>query len=79
MGTTDPPVYADNAKAIALSYFKKALAVETEKENKAKLIYMVALLGDYNMKKELAREYSQYRDTEFYRKRNCLILQDMAQ
>jgi hypothetical protein len=75
--TPDEGVYK-KAKSIALEYYKKALAFEEQKENKAKILYMIAVLSVSKDVKAYARQYETYSDTEFYMRRNCLTLKDIA-
>jgi hypothetical protein len=75
--TPDEGVYK-KAKSIALEYYKKALAFEEQKENKAKILYMIAVLSVSKDVKAYAQQYETYSDTEFYMRRNCLTLKDIA-
>lgn len=74
---SDMPMYKV-ARARALAYYLKALAYEQESEQRAKLLYMCALLGDDRGKIAHARAYESYQKTNFYRARNCLTTKDLA-
>lgn len=63
----------------ALALYKKAVTVESDPEQKARLFYMIVLLSRYEDQKEFAIEYERLQTTNFYKKRNCLTTADLVQ
>jgi hypothetical protein len=62
----------------ALDYYKKALQFEQDKETRAKILYMIIELSESRNRKEYAIQYEKLKDTDFYTRRNCLTIQDIA-
>ena len=75
--TPDENVYTI-AYSKALDYYKKALALESDKETRAKILYMIVELSKSSDRKKYAKQYESLKDTEFYARRNCLTMQDLA-
>lgn len=75
--TPDESVYKI-AYIKALDYYKKALALENNKETRAKILYMIVELSEPSNRKEYATQYEKLKDTEFYTRRNCLTMQDIV-
>jgi hypothetical protein len=67
-----------SAQQKAFTYYKRALQTATDTELKAKITYMLAALSDEKNRRTYARAFEQYQETVFYKKRNCLTLQDLA-
>jgi len=65
----------------AIQYYKKGLVVTNDPEAKSKMLYMLSLcyknLGDRQQFREQARAYKANSDTDFYRKRSCMTIEDM--
>ncbi|WP_333820633.1 hypothetical protein [Ohtaekwangia sp.] len=51
---------------------------EEQKENKAKILYMITVLSKSQDVRAYALQYEKFSDTDFYARRNCLTLKDMA-
>ncbi len=62
----------------AFTFYKHALQYEKSDEMRAKIIYMMAETADAADQKRYAREYEKYESTQFYQRRNCLTLRDLA-
>jgi hypothetical protein len=62
----------------ALDYYKKALQFEQDKETRAKILYMIIELSESRNQKEYAIQYEKLKNTDFYTRRNCLTIQDIA-
>jgi hypothetical protein len=62
----------------ALDYYKKALELEPDKETRAKILYMIIELSESQNRKEYAIQYEKLKDTDFYTRRNCFTIQDIA-
>lgn len=75
--TPDENVYK-TAYIKALDYYKKALELERNKETRAKILYMIIELSESRNRKEYATQYEKLKDTDFYTRRNCLTIQDIA-
>jgi hypothetical protein len=74
---TDDKVF-NIARTRAMDYYRKALAGEMDKETRAKTVYMIALLSAEKDKVAAAKLYETFQDTEFYQRKNCLTLSDIA-
>ena len=65
----------------SIQYYKRALVFTKDAERKARLLYMISVcyknMGDKKHFREQAKAYKLTRDTEFYKKRNCLTIEDM--
>jgi hypothetical protein len=78
-GTATPDENVYNIAYIkALDYYKKALALEDDKETRAKILYMIVELSEARHRKEYAAQFEKLKDTEFYTRKNCLTMQDLA-
>jgi hypothetical protein len=75
--TPDESVYKI-AYIKALDYYKKALALENDKETRAKILYMIVELSESRDRKKYATQYEELQDTKFYTRINCLTIQDIA-
>lgn len=74
---TDENVF-NIARSKAMEYYRKALAGEMDKETRAKTVYMIAFLSAAKDKVAAAKLYETFQDTEFYQRKNCLTLSDIA-
>ncbi|WP_202009575.1 hypothetical protein [Chryseolinea lacunae] len=63
----------------ALGFYQQALASETDSERKARIVYMIAQLSDGARKKDYAKQYERYQNTDFYSRKSCDILRALAE
>lgn len=66
------------AHARALEYYKKALPYEKTDENRARILYMIIVTSEPKDVRMYALQYEKCNKTDFYARRNCLTLRDLA-